>query len=171
MGYEGNDGQPNSFTGRVRRNRLPDGRLPGEHPFQAISLRAARGDAVRSRAILWDYHQNTSYVPSPLLYGGALYFLKSSQNILTCLDSRTGTPFYTRQRLDGIEGVYASPVAARGRVYIVGRNGTTLVLRHGPKYEVLAANALSDRFDASPVIVGNELYLRGHRSINCVASE
>ena len=142
-----------------------------ESILQAISLRAARGDAVRSRAILWEYHQDTPYVPSPLLYEGALYFLKSNQNILTCLDSRTGTPFYTRQRLDGIEGVYASPVAARGRVYIVGRNGTTLVLRHGPKYEVMAANALNDNFDASPVIVGNELYLRGHRRIYCVATE
>jgi len=142
-----------------------------ESILQAISLRAVRGDAARSRAILWEHNQDTPYVPSPLLYGGALYFLRSNQNILTCLDARTGAPFYTRQRLDGIEGVYASPVAARGRVYIVGRNGTTLVLRHGPKYEVLAANALSDRFDASPAIVAKELYLRGHRSLYCVAAE
>jgi len=37
--------------------------------------------------------------------------------------------------------VYASPTAAQGRVYIAGRNGRTLVLKHGPKYEVLATNA------------------------------
>ena len=67
--------------------------------------------------------------------------------------------------------MFASPVAARGRVYIVGRNGTTLVLRHGPKYVVLATNVLNENFDASPVIVGNELYLRGHRSLYCISTE
>ncbi len=99
------------------------------------------------------------------------YFRNSNQNILTCLNSWTGTPFYTRQRLDGIEGLYASPVAARGQLYIAGRNGTTLVLRHGPKYEVLASSSLSEKFEASPVIVGNELYLRRHRAVYCVAAE
>lgn len=63
------------------------------------------------------------------------------------------------------------PSLARGRVYIVGRNGTTLILRHGTKYDILAANVLNENFDASPVIVGNELYLRGHRSIYCISTE
>jgi outer membrane protein assembly factor BamB len=141
-----------------------------ESVLQAVSLDAARGDAARSRAVLWEYDQDTPYVPSPLLYGGALYFLKSNQNILTVLDARTGAPLYRRQRLEGITGVYASPVAASGRVYVAGRNGTTLVLKHGPRYEVLAANVLDDRFDASPAIAGHELYLRGHRSLYCLSA-
>jgi len=138
--------------------------------LQDVSLEA-RGDATRSRAVLWEYNRDTPYLPSPLLYEGALYFLKSNENILTCLNVQIGAPYYARKRLDGIMGVCASPVAARGRVYIVGRNGTTLVLSHGPKYEVLAANVLDDNFDASPVIAGNELYLRGHRVLYCIAGE
>jgi hypothetical protein len=50
----------------------------------------------------------------------------------------------------------ASPVAAQARVYIAGRNGTTVVLKHGPKYEVIATNVLNDNFDASPAIVGDD---------------
>ena len=142
-----------------------------ESVLQAISLAKARGDAAASNAIVWDYNYDTPYVPSPLLYNGILYFLKSNRNILSCFDARTGEPHYTRQRLDGITGVYASPVAAQGRVYLAGRNGVTLVIKHGPRFEVLAQNVLNDSFNASPVIVGQELYLRGHKYLYCIASE
>jgi hypothetical protein len=57
--------------------------------------------------------------------------------------------------------VFASPVGAKGRVYFPGQEGTTLVIKHGPTYEVLAKNALDDGFNASPALVDNELYLRG----------
>ena len=36
--------------------------------------------------------------------------------------------------------MFASPVRASDRVYITGRDGTTLVIKRGPKYEVLASN-------------------------------
>ncbi len=139
--------------------------------LQAISLDRAKGDASRSKAIVWDYGRDTPYVPSPLLYGGCLYFMRVNTNMLSCFDAKTGREHYTRQRLDGLNGVYASPVAARGRVYVAGRNGAVAVLRHGPAFEVLAVNRLDDRFDASPVIVGRELFLRGNRYLYCIAEE
>jgi len=142
-----------------------------ESILQAISLDKARGDVTRSKAIIWDYHQDTPYVPSPLLYAGNLYFLKYNQNMLSCFNAQSGKPYYTRQRLDGISGVYASPSAAQGRVYLVGRNGVTLVIKHGSKFEVLAQNKLNDRFDASPVIVGKDLYLRGHNNLYCITEK
>jgi outer membrane protein assembly factor BamB len=142
-----------------------------ESVLQAISLDKARGDAARSDAIVWDHYQDTPYVPSPLLYNGILYFLRSNQNILSCFNAQTGEPYYTRQRVDGISGIYASPVAAQERVYLAGRNGVTVVIKHGPRYEVLSKNKLDDSFTASQVIVGNELYLRGHRYLYCIARE
>ena len=142
-----------------------------ESILQAISLAKARGKVAASKAVVWEYHRDTPYVPSPLLYDGHLYFLKSNRNILSCFNARTGEPYYSRQRLDGLSGVYASPVAAKGRVYLTGRNGASIVIRHGPRFEMLAKNVLNDRFDASPVIVGKELYLRGHRYLYCIADE
>ena len=140
-----------------------------ESILQAISLDKAQGNAAASNAIVWELNRDTPYVPTPLLYGGALYLLKDYQNILSCFDARTGKPYYVRQRLTGIKGVYASPVAAQGRVYIAGRNGVITVIKHGPRFEVLAQNKLNDRFDASPAIVGQELYLRGHDYLYCIA--
>jgi hypothetical protein len=68
-----------------------------------------------------------------------------------------------------VPNVFASPVGAAGRVYIPGREGDTLVLKHGPAFEVLAVNALDDGFDASPALVDGEIYLRGYRNLYCIA--
>jgi hypothetical protein len=54
-------------------------------------------------------------------------------------------------------------VAAAGRIYLLDRDGKALVLASGPKLEILAENQLDDGFDASPVVVGRDLYLRGRR--------
>ena len=47
-------------------------------------------------------------------------------------------------RLDGVRGFYASPLGAKGRVYLASQNGTTLVIKHGPEFEVLATNVLDE---------------------------
>jgi outer membrane protein assembly factor BamB len=56
-------------------------------------------------------------------------------------------------------------------VYITSRDGTTLVIRHGSRFEVLATNTLDDGFDASPALVDHELYLRGNRYLYCIAEQ
>jgi outer membrane protein assembly factor BamB len=108
-------------------------------------------------------------VPSPVLLDGVLYFLKSNSGIVTAVDAKTGTPHYANQRLEGVPNVFASPVAAKGRIYFPGRDGTTIVVRSGPKYEVLAKNTLDDGFDASPALVDNEMYLRGYKYLYAIA--
>ena len=74
------------------------------------------------------------------------------------------------QRLDGLNEVFASPVGAAGRVYIAGRDGTTVVLSNGPTFEVLAKNTLDDGFDASPALVDNTIYMRGYKSLYAIGN-
>lgn len=137
--------------------------------LQAIRLAEAKGEVAGAPAIVWSHDRDTPYVPSPLLYDGKLYFLKVNTGILSCLDAKTGQVLYNEQRLEGIQGVYASPVGAAGRVYLAGRNGVTLVLKNGTSFELLASNTLLERFDASPAVAGGELYLRGQRNLYCLA--
>ncbi|NJL28670.1 MAG: PQQ-like beta-propeller repeat protein, partial [Thermoanaerobaculia bacterium] len=139
--------------------------------LQAIRLSEAKGELSGPPAIVWSHDRDTPYVPSPLLYDGKLYFLKVNTGILSVLDAKTGQVLYNEQRLDGIQGVYASPVGAAGRVYLVGRNGVTLVLKNGDRFEQLASNTLDDRFDASPAVVGGEIFLRGHKHLYCLAQD
>jgi hypothetical protein len=74
------------------------------------------------------------------------------------------------QRLEKAPNVFASPVAAAGRVYVVGRDGTTVVLKHGPTLDVVAENTLDDGFDASPALVDRDIYLRGYRYLYRIAA-
>ena len=99
----------------------------------AVQLDAASGDITGTSAVVWSLDENTPYVPSPLLLDGILYFIKSNNGILSAYDARTGRPHYGPERLPGIRSVYASPVAAAGRIYIPSRDGTTLVIALGPR--------------------------------------
>jgi outer membrane protein assembly factor BamB len=137
--------------------------------LRAIRLADAKGDVTGTSAVLWEHNRDTPYVSSPLLYENNLYFLKSNSAILTTLDARTGEPLYDPIRLEGLSEVYASPVGASGRVYLLGRDGNALVIENGPEFKILAQNSLDDGFDASPAIVGEEMYLRGYRSLYKIA--
>jgi hypothetical protein len=65
--------------------------------------------------------------------------------------------------------MYASPLGVAGRVYILGRDGGAVVLKKSEKLEPIATNKLADKFDASPVAVGNDLFLRGHEYLYCIS--
>jgi outer membrane protein assembly factor BamB len=138
--------------------------------LRAIRLAEAKGEVKGPPALAWSYDKDTPYVPSPLLVGGGLYFLKSNSGILTALDAESGAPRFSG-RLEAVPSVYASPVAADGRIYVVGRDGTSVVLAAGPELKVLATNRLDDAFDASPALVDRELYLRGARYLYRISAD
>jgi outer membrane protein assembly factor BamB len=138
--------------------------------LKAIRLADAKDDASGTAGVVWSIDRDTPYVPSPLLYDGVLYILKTNNGLLSAFDAKTGTAHYLVQRLEKAANVFASPVGAAGRVYIPGRDGTTVVLRHGPKFEVIAENTLDDGFDASPALVDNEMFLRGYKNLYCIAA-
>lgn len=143
--------------------------------FQGNKLLAIRlgstGDLTGTDAILWRHEKGTPYVPSPLLYDDLLYFFAGNTSVVSCFEAKTGKALVEAERLEGLREVYASPAGASGRVYVLGRDGAALVLKKGPQIEKLAANKLDDRFDASPAIVGKELFLRGHANVYCLAEK
>ncbi len=118
--------------------------------------------------VAWAINSRTPYVPSPLLSENRLYFTQANQAILSCVNAENGEFFYGPQRLDELQNLYASPIAAAGRVYITSREGVTLVIRDAESFEVLATNALGEGIDASPVAVGSKLLLRGRDHLYCV---
>ena len=72
-------------------------------------------------------------------------------------------------RLEGIQNVYASPVGAAGRIYVLDRGGPAAVLEAGRALKALALNTLDDGFDASPAVAGDDLFLRGRRYLYRIA--
>lgn len=137
----------------------------------AIRLKSARGDVTGTDHVAWKLTRLTPYVPSPLLYDDTLYFLRHNQNILSRVDPQTGKPRGEPIRLPELRDIFASPVAASGRIYITGREGMTVVVKHDAQNSLLAVNQLNDVFSASPALVDKELYLRGERFLYCLAEE
>ncbi len=133
----------------------------------AIPL-TSTGDVTGSPSLLWKHDQGTPYVPSPTLSGYRLYFTGSNSDVMTCLDVRTGKPIAERKRLSGLGELYASPLAANGHVYFLGRHGTTAVVRDNDATEIVAINFINDSFDATPIAVGKQLFLRSWTKLYCV---
>jgi len=128
----------------------------------------SRGDLAMDGKVVWRINKGTPYVPSPLLAGDRLYFTQANDASYTVLDLKTGGAILDRERLPGVGTFYASPIAAAGRIYLVDRGGTTLVLRQADRLQVLATNRLDDTIDASPVAVGRQLFLRGEKYLYCI---
>ncbi len=158
-------------------NAIPSPILAGDVVFCMSGYRTAaayaiplnaRGDVTDTDTVLWRHQQGTPYVPSPIIYGNQIYFTRQNTAVLSCLDITSGKPVFDQQRIPELTNVYASPVAAEGRLYFTDRDGTTVVLRHGPQMEVLAINKLGEPTDASPVIVGRQLFLRTAQHLYCI---
>ena len=135
-----------------------------------MAIRADRtGDLSGTDAIAWQVDKDTPYVPSPLLHDGRIYVLSANRGVVSCFRASDGTPLFQRESLEGIRSVYASPIGVQDRIYFAGREGAIVVLKAADKLEILATNTLDDGFDASPVVVGDQLYLKGKNSIYLIA--
>ena len=174
--YDYNTGEVIWTSSGLTRNVIPnpvysDGVLYVMSGFrgsamQAIDLAKAKGDIKGSPALLWEYNQETPYTPQPLLMNGNLYFLRVNNGFLSCIDAKTGEPYYTKENLKDISTIYSSPTGVNDRIYIVA-DKVAMVLKAGREFEVLASNKLDDNFHSSPVVVDNELILRGFNSLYC----
>ena len=138
--------------------------------LQAIDLARAKGDITGTDVILWEYNENTPYTPCPVLMEGYLYFLKANNGFLTCLDAKTGKVKYSSEKVEEISSIFSSPTGANGKIYIAGTENVSVV-KAGPTYELLSTNTLDDTFHASPVIIGNDLFLRGFKSLYCFSED
>ena len=136
----------------------------------AIRLAGAKGDITGTDHVVWKLNRLSPYVSSPLLYDDTLYVVRHNQNVLSRFDPATGKPRGEPLRLEGINDfIFSSPLGAAGRIYVTGRDGTTVVLRHDRENAVLAVNHLDDSFSATAAAVDREFYLRGERFLYCIA--
>ncbi|MEZ6068830.1 MAG: PQQ-binding-like beta-propeller repeat protein [Pirellulales bacterium] len=122
-------------------------------------LLAIRGDGsgdVTGSHVVWEKSKSICYVPSMLLADGLLYGV-SDNGVATCYDATTGQEHWVK-RLGG--DFSASPVLAAGCIYLPDEDGLVHVLRAGATFEPVAENDLGDGGFASPVIIGDTIYLR-----------
>jgi len=108
-------------------------------------------------------------IPSPLLINGKLFLVRSN-GVAVCLDAGTGEVVH-KVRLEGPTGtIYASPLLAGDRLYVVTRFKGTFVYSADGQFKLLAHDKLDDesQFNASPAAIGNEIFLRSDRYLYCL---
>ncbi len=128
----------------------------------------SKGDVQASGSARWNYSRGTPYVPSPVINRNRLFFTGGNGDILTTLNADSGAPLGQPRRLTGLGNVYASPIVANGHLYFLGRDGTCVVLKDDDALSVVAVNRLNDATDASPVAVGNQLFIRSWTKLYCL---
>ena len=129
----------------------------------------SKGDVTNSPTLRWKIGQRTPYVPSPALSGNRLFFTSGNTDVLSCVDARTGKYLIDSKRLSGIKSLYSSPMVAGGHIYFAGREGTTVVLKDNATLDLVSENVLSGTMDASPVAVGDQLFLRSWNKLYCIS--
>jgi outer membrane protein assembly factor BamB len=134
-----------------------------------LAIRLGReGDLTGTDGVAWTNVRGNSYTASPVLEDDKLYFV-SDNGLLTCLNAKTGQPYYVQQRLPKPYSFKSSPVAAGGMLYLAAEDGDIVVVKMGPKYEVVATNKIADEmFIASPAVAQRSLYLRSQRALYCI---
>lgn len=94
--------------------------------------------------VLWRAEEATSSFGSPIVHKGVAYWVNRS-GVVYAHDVETGKLLYT-QRTDN--SCWATPIGVGDRVYLIGKDGHTTVLRAGEKAEVLAESDLWNAEDA-----------------------
>jgi outer membrane protein assembly factor BamB len=128
-----------------------------------------RGDIENTDHVAWVLDRDTPDIASPLLSGERLYFHRGQSGALSCVDVVTGRAFYTAARIPGIKTVYASPIAAGGKVYLTGRNGTIVVIEDTDQLKIVASNSLGETVNATPAPVDRQLFIRGETHLFCIS--
>ena len=139
----------------------------------AVRVDGAKGEIPADR-LLWD-EKDSSYVPTPVLVDGHLYWASDS-GYACCAEAESGEIIF-KERLDaqspGSRGkpFYAAAVVADGKVICVSRWGGTFIFEAQPEFNLLAHNKLegdASQFHGTPAISDGQLFLRSDRFLYCI---
>ena len=137
----------------------------GSQAKRALAIRlGGEGDLTNSPSVVWRYGKGTAYVASPVVLGNYLY-LVSDSGIMTCLNVETGEVVYEGGRMPVPALVRASLVAFEDKLLVTSDDGTTFVVRAGPKFEVLSPNTVDEPVWASPALSRGAIYVRGDKHL------
>jgi outer membrane protein assembly factor BamB len=131
----------------------------GKESIKAFRLGGA-GDLKESN-LVWEQRKGMPKVPS-MIYLKPYLFAITDVGVATCMKAETGELLW-QQRVGG--NFSASPVTAEGRIYFLGDDGETTVIKAAPEFTVLSKNPLNESAQASPAISQGQLFIRTERHL------
>jgi outer membrane protein assembly factor BamB len=128
------------------------------------------GDITKDR--LWHHPQNTQRVGSGMIVGDHVYIVEES-GLPHCYDLKTGEEVWKVQEKPSRAVTWGSMVHAEGRLYVLMRNGDTVVFKASPKYEVLTVNSLDkgEQTNSSLAISNGDIFIRTFKHLYCIGEK
>jgi outer membrane protein assembly factor BamB len=96
------------------------------------------------------------YVPTSVVHEG-FFFGFHDGGVVSCFRIATGEVLWSQKPAGRYFG---SPVCVDGKLYCITTDGDVVVLRAGPKYELLAENPLGEKSHATPAVANGRMFLR-----------
>lgn len=136
----------------------------GQRPFRPrlVAIRpGGRGDVTETHTA-WELNRAVPEVPSPLFHDGILYLVRNG-GMLAAVHAEDGRLLY-QERLGAAGDYNASPVLARGHVFLVSQRGVLTVVRAGRTFERTHQLELGEPGAVTPALDDTTLYVRtrGH---------
>ncbi len=79
------------------------------------------------------------------------YLYVAGKGTLACYDAKTGKQQYN-ESLPKMSRLIACPVATGDLVLVLNKDGSTAMIKAGPKFEVVGSGKLDDNFWSSPAV-------------------
>jgi outer membrane protein assembly factor BamB len=128
------------------------------------------GDITADR--LWHHPNNTQRVGSGMIVGDHVYIVEEN-GVPHCYELKTGEEVWKVKDRPGGGTTWGSTVHANGRLYVLMRDGGTLVFAASPKYELLATNSLGrgESTNSSLAISNGDIFIRTFTHLWCIGRQ
>jgi outer membrane protein assembly factor BamB len=114
--------------------------------------------------VLWEDQEYLSDVPSPVANKDYL-FVATSYGMVVCYNTKTGEKFWEHE-IDNT--IYASPLIADGKVYLVDKQGITHIFKVDRTFTSLGTPGIGEKIVCTPAFAGERIYLRGYDHLFCI---
>lgn len=117
--------------------------------------------------MVWDCRKRVPLRSTPVVVGDHLYMVDDG-GFISCLEVMTGEVLWS-ERLEG--NFSGCPLYARGHLFACSEQGTSYVIQPDPEgIKVVHENRLDEGMLASPIAVGEALYLRTRSHLYKIAA-
>lgn len=117
---------------------------------------------------LWHHPENTQRVGSGMIIDDHVYIVEEN-GIPKCFDLRSGEQVWKFDKRPSGSSTWGSMVHAEGRLYVLMRDGSTVVFAAKPEYELLASNSLrGESTNSSLAISRGQIFIRTFKNLYCI---
>ena len=148
---------------------VPSGRNDKRKPILHGIKMAGEGDQTET-AHQWKREDASTFVPTPCVRDQKIYMVRDKGEV-ECLDPKTGKTIWAGKLPKSRSNFYSSPLVADGMIYAPREDGVVFTIKvSDEKFELVATNELGESTLGSPIVVGNQIFVRGLEHLYCFAA-